>query len=77
MWQYFNLKFPDKATADTLLEQQLNVDNVGNIDGVTGWHVNLALEEGVSIPISLEPYVIPFPLNPKRVWFVEHEGGVL
>jgi hypothetical protein len=78
-WNYWPLKFPDKATADGLLydngePRYNNLDVIGLIPGATGWHVNIAVK-GV-IATFLSSYVIPFPMYPKRVFFTKNEGVI-
>jgi hypothetical protein len=65
MWQYFYLKFTDEAEALTSLVDLQNVDHVGAIEGLTGWHVNLALCG--ELPEALQAFQV-FPDNPVRVW---------
>lgn len=35
---------------------------------VAGYHVNLRLRDGATLPPALLPYLIPPPAAPKRVW---------
>lgn len=43
------------------------VDIIGEIEGKTGWHVNVRpLQE---LDASLLPVLDPAPANPVRVWF--------
>lgn len=65
MWQYFYLKFTDEAAALAALVDLQDVDHVGSIEGLDGWHVNLALRE--PLPEALVPFQV-FPENPVRVW---------
>ena len=65
MWQYFYLKFASQEEALAALVGLQDVDHVGAIDGLEGWHVNLALRE--PLPETLVPFEV-FPENPIRVW---------
>lgn len=66
------LKFPDEETAQAAVFDGFNprytaVDMVGEIAGVSGWHVNMRVrpDEDAS---ALDAYKIPTPNNPKRVF---------
>jgi hypothetical protein len=65
MWQYFYLKFANQEEALAALVDLQNVDHVGAIEGLEGWHVNLALRE--ELPEALQAFQV-FPDNPVRVW---------
>jgi hypothetical protein len=43
------------------------IDVIGEIPEVTGWHVNLRILDGTSLPEDLQQYVVT-PENPYRVW---------
>lgn len=38
------------------------------LEATEGYHVNVRVADGVSLPEALEQFVIPAPANPKRVW---------
>ncbi len=65
MWQYFYLKFTSQEEAQASLVDLQDVDHVGAIEGLTGWHVNLALRG--ELPEALQAFQV-FPDNPVRVW---------
>lgn len=85
MYQYWTLKFTNQTEANDVLYPSgvpvlRDIDTIGTIldsNGipVSGWHVNVATK--TTLPTSLQPYVIPFPLFPKRVWFTNEEGAAL
>lgn len=60
------LRFPDQQTADDVLQDyEGSIDIIGEIDGVSGWHVN------TRGPVTDEmcKYVLdPAPTTPVRVW---------
>lgn len=58
------LKFPDEATASQVLEGYAgSIDIIGEIEGVTGWHVNTR----GPITLELEAFSV-IPTHPRRVW---------
>ena len=58
------LRFPDKETADDLLaDYEGSIDIIGEIEGVTGWHVNT---RGPA-PDELKAYDTA-PSTPYRIW---------
>lgn len=44
---------------------EASIDEIGTIEGATGWHVNVRYH---SIPDELLPYIITPPTVPYRVW---------
>lgn len=83
MWNYWPLKFPDKATCEAALfdsegmPKYDNTDVIGiiyNQQGVAseGYHVNIAVIG--DLDSSLISYKIPFPMYPKRVFFNQMDG---
>ena len=65
----YTFKFPDEATAVSLLQGIVNVDIIGTIIQndipQQGWHVNV--RSPVELP-ELVQYLVT-PLTPIRVWF--------
>ena len=58
------LKFADEAEASAALEgYEGSIDIIGEIDGVTGWHVNTR----GPITEALQAFAV-IPTNPRRVW---------
>ena len=58
------LCFPDKESAEELLGSfEGAIDIVGEINGVTGWHVNT---RGI-VTEELHPYAVT-PATPLRTW---------
>jgi hypothetical protein len=44
-----------------------NIDTLGPIEGVDGWHVNVRLVVGAEDPAPFAGYEV-FPAHPRRVW---------
>lgn len=91
IWNYFNLRFENKTESDSVLFDTIegeksprytNLDVIGLIyheespdSPEEGWYVNIAVQG--DLPLELEPYSIPFPDQPKRVWFTTEEEVTL
>jgi hypothetical protein len=83
---YWPLKFASKSEADALLFTPIsdgfegmvevpiynNTDVIGIIPNAIGWHVNIAVTD--TVPETLLPFIIPFPMYPKRVFFTNTQG---
>jgi len=38
------------------------------LEPTEGYHVNVRVRDGFTLPDALQPFVIQAPINPKRVW---------
>lgn len=38
------------------------------LEATEGYHVNVRVADGVSLPFELVPFLIAAPVKPKRVW---------
>ena len=43
------------------------LDVIGEIEGESGWHVNLRILDGTPLPEEVAPFVVT-PEQPARVW---------
>lgn len=58
------LRFPDKQSADDVLQDYTgSIDIIGEIDGATGWHVNVR----GPLTLELEAFAVEVA-TPVRVW---------
>lgn len=76
MYADYFLKFPDEATAIAVLfdgegdearPTYANIDTLGPIEGVDGFHVNVRLVLGQEDGTPLKPFAV-YPVSPRRVW---------
>lgn len=82
MWTDYYLKFPSYEAYYTAMPENLQhqasethaTDTIGTLyhhqtyEPLPGFHVNLRLTETTPLPTVLEPYNLPKPALPKRVF---------
>jgi hypothetical protein len=82
MWTDHYLKFPSYEAYYSTMPENLQAqasethatDVIGTLynqetyEPLEGFHVNLRLTETTPLPTALEPYTLPKPANPKRVF---------
>lgn len=71
MWGDYALRFANFAAWAAVMPENggdLVFDDIGLVDGHTGYLVNLRLRPGHAVPANLQPFIIEPPLYPVRVW---------
>ncbi len=78
MWTDHYLKCDTRETFDTAMElvdsTGMAVDTIGTLyrddtgAATDGYHVNIRMSGSSPLPAALEPFVIPAPVMPRRVF---------